>query len=67
MFFGFWFGTYALKFGDAGKISVIVYTEVIFGYLIDILVVGTVPEFWSLVGSSLITLCIINEFYTILF
>lgn len=43
------------------------YTEAIFAYAIDILVVGTVPEFWSLVGTSLITLCIINEFYIVLF
>lgn len=58
---------YALKFGDAGKITLMSYTEVIFGYLIDIFVIGTKPEAWSIIGTLLIVACIIIEFYRMIF
>jgi len=56
---------YSMKFGDAGKISLMGYSEMLFGYLLDIFLLGTRPEFYSIIGSMLIFSCIFIQIYEI--
>ena len=41
----------AYKFGDAGKIALMGYSQIIFGYLLDIYVLETTPDFYSTMGA----------------
>jgi len=48
----------ALKFGDAGKIALTSYAEIPFGYALDVMFLGHVPELLSTLGVILIFSCL---------
>ena len=50
-------------FGDAGKIAVMGYSQIIFGYILDIWLLGTVPDFYSIIGSVFIFCCMFLRIY----
>jgi len=54
---------HSLHFGDASKISLMGYSEMIFGYLLDIVVLGTQPDMFSIIGSIMIFSCVFVQMY----
>jgi len=48
----------ALKYGDAGKVSLTTYAEIPFGYALDVMFLGHVPELLSTLGVFLIFSCL---------
>jgi len=48
----------ALKYGDAGKVSLTSYAEIPFGYALDVIFLGHVPELLSTLGVILIFSCL---------
>ncbi len=48
----------ALKYGDAGKVSLTTYAEIPFGYALDVMFLGHVPELLSTLGVILIFSCL---------
>lgn len=53
----------AFKFGDAGKITIMAYSQIIFGFLLDIYVLGTTPDFYSMIGATFIFCCMFLRIY----
>lgn len=53
----------AFKFGDAGKITIMAYSQIIFGFLLDIYILGTTPDFYSVVGAAFIFCCMFLRIY----
>jgi len=53
----------AFKFGDAGKIGVMSYSQIIFGFLLDMYVLGTTPDFYSAIGAMSIFCCVFLRIY----
>lgn len=51
------------RFGDAGKIAVMGYSQIIFGYVLDIFVVGASIDFYSTIGGLLIFCCFFVRIY----
>jgi len=49
-------------FGEAGKISLISYSQVPIAYLVDLIIVGIEPEFFSIVGS----VCVFSSVFVML-
>jgi len=45
-------------YGEAGKISLMFYSQVPFAYIIDLIFVGTRPDFYSVIGSFSIFSCV---------
>lgn len=53
----------AFKFGDAGKITIMAYSQIIFGFLLDIYILGSTPDFYSVVGATFIFCCMFLRIY----
>lgn len=53
----------ALNFADAGKVALMSYTEIPFGYLFDILFFGNVPDIFSSMGVILIFSCLFVQIF----
>ncbi len=53
----------AFKFGDAGKISLMAYSQILFACALDIYVLGTIPDFYSLLGAGFIFCCMFLQIY----
>ena len=53
----------ALNFADAGKVALMSYTEIPFGYLFDILFFDNVPDIFSSVGVILIFSCLFVQIF----
>lgn len=53
----------ALNFADAGKVALMSYTEIPFGYLFDIFFFGNVPDIFSSVGVILIFSCLFVQIF----
>ena len=62
-FLATYFNLRALKFGDAGKVVLMSYAEIPFGYILDIMLLGTVVETWSFVGVCLIFSCLFVQVF----
>ena len=55
--------TKSYAFGDAGKISLMFYSQVLFAYMIEIVFEGNNPDSYSIVGS----LCIFSSVFVMLY
>ena len=53
----------AFKFGDASKISLMAYSQILFSTVLDIYVIGTVPDKYSLIGATFIFCCMFLRMY----
>jgi len=53
----------AFRFGDAGKISLMAYSQILFACALDIYVLGTIPDFYSLLGAGFIFCCMFLQIY----
>jgi len=53
----------AFKFGDAGKVSIMAYSQILFACALDVYVLGTIPDFYSLLGAGFIFCCMFLQLY----
>jgi len=53
----------AFKFGDASKISLMAYSQILFSTILDIYILGTVPDKYSLIGAVFIFCCMFLRMY----
>lgn len=62
-YFGQVFLVRSLKFGKPGRLATIGYSQIVFSCVLDLVVLGSVPDFYSLMGGLFILCCMILSLY----
>jgi drug/metabolite transporter (DMT)-like permease len=53
----------SFKFGYAGKLSIMGYSQIIFGFILDFFILNSVPDIYSLIGAILVFSCVLLRLY----
>ncbi len=53
----------SFKFGYAGKLSMMGYSQIIFGFVLDFFILNSIPDIYSLIGAILVFSCVLLRLY----